>query len=367
MQYRICLIYNFAQHYRTNIFMLMDSELPIDFVFGDKYLDVKKMDYSLLRNFKKEVKNITLIRKPIYYQKGILGILKEDYSSYLMLGETICVSTWLMLFLSIFYQKKIYLWTHGWYGKESRLKSFLKRIFFSMADGVFLYGNYAKELMIKEGIKEEKLHVIYNSLDYDKQLSLRKSLKPSRIYFDKFQNYNPNLIFVGRLTEIKRLDLLLFAIQKLNSESKKFNITFVGDGEKQQSLQKLAKELGLEKFVWFYGSTYNEEELSELIYNADLCISPGNVGLTAMHSMAYGTPVITHDDFANQGPEFEAIKDGSTGTFFSNGNIDSLIESISRWFSECPDRESVRKQCYEIIDTKYNPHVQLETFKKYLT
>lgn len=344
----------------------MDKELPIDFVFGDKYLDVKKMDYSLLKNFKKEVSNKVFFKKPYYYQKGVLSLMKEDYTTFLMLGETICLSTWLMLFLSKFYKKNIYLWTHGWYGKESKLKSIIKKIYFSMAKGIFLYGEYAKDLMIAEGISKEKLHVVYNSLDYDKQLTLRKTLKPSSIYFDKFRNENPNLIFVGRLTENKRLDLLINALKNLNSEYRKYNVTLVGNGEKQESLKNLTKELGLEKHVWFYGSTYNEEELSELIYNADLCVSPGNVGLTAMHSMVYGTPVITHDDFSNQMPEFEAITNGLTGTFFSKGNLDSLVDSISCWFSQCPDRITIRNQCHVVVDTKYNPHVQIEIFKEFL-
>ena len=35
MAERICLIDNFAQHYRENIFTLMDQNMDIDFVFGD--------------------------------------------------------------------------------------------------------------------------------------------------------------------------------------------------------------------------------------------------------------------------------------------------------------------------------------------
>lgn len=53
---KLCLIYNFAQHYRTNIFTLMDQQMDIDFVFGEKYLNVKKMDYSLLKHKVTEVK-----------------------------------------------------------------------------------------------------------------------------------------------------------------------------------------------------------------------------------------------------------------------------------------------------------------------
>lgn len=53
---KICLIYNYAQQYRTDIFSLLDKEMGVDFYFGDKMADVKKMDYSLLKNFKSELK-----------------------------------------------------------------------------------------------------------------------------------------------------------------------------------------------------------------------------------------------------------------------------------------------------------------------
>ena len=45
---KLCLIYNFAQHYRTDIFQLISETFNCDFLFGDSMADVKKMDYSLL-------------------------------------------------------------------------------------------------------------------------------------------------------------------------------------------------------------------------------------------------------------------------------------------------------------------------------
>ncbi|HZL12386.1 MAG TPA: glycosyltransferase [Prolixibacteraceae bacterium] len=343
----------------------MDKELPIDFVFGDKYLDVKKMDYSLLRNFKKEVKNRVFIRKPIYYQTGVLRLLKENYTTYLMLGEIYCLSTWLMLFRLKFSRKKIYLWSHGWYGRESLIKIIIKKIFFNLADGTFLYGNYSRQLMIKKGLIESKLFVIYNSLSYDEQIEIRKKLTTSSIYQDHFKNDFHNLIFIGRLTEIKRLDLLLNAIANLKAQSINVNLTIIGDGTMKEELKICTQQLKLER-VWFYGACYNEQVLSELIYNADLCVSPGNVGLTAIHAMVFGTPVLTHNNFPFQMPEFEAIEDGVTGKFFDYGDSDSLAENIKIWFIMAPERENVRQKCYEVIDTKYNPHVQLQTFIKYL-
>lgn len=361
---KICLIYNFAQHYRANIFQLMDKEFLIDFVFGNRYLDVKKMDYSLLNNFKKEVENIKFIKNPYYYQKGVLPLIKEDYKVYLVLGEVICVSTWLLLIsLKFFKNKKIYLWSHGWYGREGNVKKILKKIFFGLSDGVFLYGNYAKNLMLEQGFKNDKLHVIYNSLSYDRQLELRKEIRKNDIYVKHFNNQSKNLIFIGRLTKEKRLDLLLNAVHSLIQQGYSFNVTFIGDGESKSDLMEKVKCKNMDNNVWFYGASYDEKELSNLIYNADLCVSPGNVGLTAIHSMMYGTPVLTHDDFRFQGPEFEAVIDKKTGCFFRRDDLNSLTETIKTWFDDCKNRDMVRDYCYRRIDEKFNPHYQLRVFK----
>jgi glycosyltransferase involved in cell wall biosynthesis len=54
----------------------------------------------------------------------------------------------------------------------------------------------------------------------------------------------------------------------------------------------MIKERKLDDFIVFYGESYNERELAPLIALADVCVSPGNVGLTAIHALTYGTPVI---------------------------------------------------------------------------
>ena len=129
----------------------------------------------------------------------------------------------------------------------------------------------------------------------------------------------------------------------------------------------MTENLGLSDRVWFYGACYDEAELSKMIYNADLCVSPGNVGLTAMHSMVFGTPVVTHNDFAHQMPEFEAIRVGETGCFFEEGNVDSLALNISIWFETHENqREEVRKACYKEIDTQWTPRFQIDVLKKHL-
>lgn len=363
---KLCLIYNFAQHYRTSIFRLIDQEYDCDFYFGDSYLNIKKMDYSILKG--KVTEGPTKHFGGWSYRTGLQKLLWKDYDAYILLGESRSLSTWLFCIRAKLFhpKKKVYFWSHGWYGKESRVERIVKKWLFKLPNGgSFLYGNYSRDLMIKEGFNSEKLYVIHNSLAYDEQVEIRKQISSSPIYKVHFENDYPNLMFVGRLTHIKKLDQVIRAMSLLKDKGQIFNMTFIGGGETQEELQKLAMELGLENNVWFYGPCYDEKELSGLIYNADLCVSPGNVGLTAMHTMVFGTPVLTHDDFPHQMPEFEAIHDGETGAFFKIDDVESLAEGISKWFAEKGDkREEVREACMKEIDENWTPQFQIDIIKQ---
>lgn len=357
---KVCLIYNFAQHYRTSIFRFIDQEFDCDFVFGDNYLDVKKVDYTLL-NRVKEVKNLDFYG--IKWQKGTLKYAFKKYDAYVVIGEPAILSVWFLMLICKLLRKPVYLWSHGWYGKETKLKTFVKKAFYHLSEGVLLYGTYAKKLMIQAGIPEKKLHVIYNSLDYESQLKQRETIKPTQLYQDHFQNANHNLIFVGRLTKVKKLDMIIDAMILAKQRGNSYNCTFVGDGEEKAYLESKVKACGLQDSVWFYGACYAEDELARMIYNADLCVSPGNVGLTAMHSLIYGCPIITHDNFPYQMPEFEAIIPNKTGAFFKFDNVESLSRAIDQWFNLQLDRDVVRQMAYREIDERWNPYTQIKTFK----
>lgn len=365
---KMCLVYNYAQLYRAPIFTEMDREWDCTWFFGKNTTDIKGMDITRLNNAT-EVEN-KRIKGAWFYQKGTCKLArKKDIDTFLLLGDPHCLSVWYIALWHKFFGRKrqrLYYWTHGWYGKEGKATKVIKKLFFKLADGVFLYGNHAKKLMIEEGFDASKLYVIHNSLDYKKQLGLRETLKESDIYSSHFGNTNRTIIFIGRLTAVKRLDMLLDAMNILKQQGRNYNLVFVGNGEKREDLEARTKHLGLDNNVWFYGACYDEAENANLIYNADLCVAPGNVGLTAMHTMVFGTPVISHDDFKWQMPEFEAIKPGETGDFFKAGDINSLAQTIDNWFVNHTDREAVRRACHKEIDTEWTPDFQMNVFRKIL-
>ena len=366
---KLCCIFNIPSLYREKIYKEIDKEYDCEWYFEEEDNDINVFDIKELHQASLLEHRRFLSR--FYQMKGLIGRLwkRNDFDAYLMIGAPMCISIWILcLLLRIFYpSKKIYFWTHGWYGKESKSEAIVKKAFLKLAHGLFLYGNYAKEQLVSKGFKSENLHVLHNSLSYDVQLTLRNSINESSVYKEHFNNDNPVIVFIGRLTPIKQLDMLLKAISKLTKAGKKFNLALIGNGSMRQSLEQSAKELEMIDKVWFYGACYDEKVNAELVYHADLCVSPGNVGLTAIHSMMFGTPVITHNNFAYQMPEFEAIRRSETGDFFEQGSIDSLALSIENWFvNKSGKRLEVRNACFKEIDEQWNPYFQMKVFKSVL-
>lgn len=365
---KLCLIFNTAPRYREAVFRAIDAEYECDWYFGRTKTDIKEMDISLLK-YVKYYKSIGNPNK-MYWKIGMLKLLiKRKYRNFFMLAEVRSITDWVFFWLAstFFKRKRIYLWTHGWYGKETGIEAKMKLWLYRHVAGTFVYGDRAKKLLIEQGIPEKKLFAIHNSLDYDKQKSLRESIDVSYIYKEHFKNGYPTIIFIGRLTRVKKLDMLIEALAKLKNQGEYYNLVFVGDGVERENLEKKTYNMHLQNNVWFYGACYDEKKNAELIYNADLCVSPGNVGLTAMHALVFGCPVITHDCFEWQMPEFEAIHAGNTGDFFKKDDVNDLTTVISRWFSNKRDyRNEVRKMCFKEIDTYWNPYYQMDVINKNL-
>ena len=125
---KLCLIYNTAPRYREAIFKAIDAEYDCIWYFGREKTDIKAMDVSVLKNVT-IVNNVFFLKRRFYWQEGVLKtVFSAKVDAYFTLGETRCVTYWLLLILvKLFHpHRKIYFWSHGWYGKESWIERRLK-------------------------------------------------------------------------------------------------------------------------------------------------------------------------------------------------------------------------------------------------
>lgn len=376
---KVAVVYHILAHYREPIFHLMsaqDSQVEYTF-FSDsvnennsvKPIDPAKADIPVSEGGIRWrfLKNYWF--KNFLWQKGLVKLsCSKEFDAIIYLGVVYSISTWISAIIARIKGKGVFMWSHGFIRDEKGFKGWLRKTFYKLADCMLLYHERAKEIMARKGFKPGNLYVIYNSLDYDIQVKIRKALDRQKIDAHRnelFKNPDfPVLLFIGRLTPQKKLFMIIEAAAILKEAGRKCNILFVGTGPEKDKLSDLAKSLGLDDCVCFYGDCYEEEKIGLLIGLSDICIAPGEVGLTCMHSLVYGTPVITHDNPDFQMPEYEAIKPGFNGEFFVKDDTQSLADSIDKWLSENKDNSQVAENCYKIIDDYYNPRYQLQVINR---
>ncbi|MDD1532486.1 MULTISPECIES: glycosyltransferase [unclassified Bradyrhizobium] len=366
---RVALIYAFFPHYRAPVMRALATSNRYDFEFWGSTTEVE--------GIKPCPSDDVVHIRPLSFRNNKRGgrisgywkpVFDRNVGALIVLGNPNLIDTWFIAIVGRIVGKKVLFWTHGWLRPEPYFKAWLRNLYFGLGQRILTYGERAKLLAMKSGFAGEKISPIYNSLDWDKARSIFEKLERQDLSTLRTELVGrsdlPLLICTARLTSLCRFDLLLEALAKLAASGKETRLLLVGDGPERSPLEAQAKRLNLS--VVFTGALYDEDRLGAMIYAADLTISPGKVGLTAVHSLMYGTPVITHDNPDAQMPEVEAIVPGESGSFFKEGDVEDLVRTISHWLNRDIDRKSVRTKCHHVIRTKYNPVTQRQLIENAL-
>jgi len=366
---KVCCVFNYNPLYRYPIFSAIADNFDCDFYFGDTvFQPLKAFDATKLKGFKHFIYAKKTGVKAFIWHSQIKDIFRKEYTHYILTGEAALLVNWLIIFYARLTGRKVFGWTHGAkdYPKNWR-RRWLMQAFYRPLSGILMYNRYNCQYMEALGCKKERLFVIHNSLDSAVQTKIYQSLAPSDIYQKHFGNSNPTLIYIGRIQRVKKVDMILEAMKLLEQQGKLVNLVVVGANVDDDSFEKRIEELKLSDRVWMYGPCFDEQTNSELIYNAAACVSPGNIGLTCIHVLSYGTPVITNDNFNTQMPEFEAVVEGKTGSFFRENNVEDLADKIAYWTSITEQqRDECRSVARQTIEQEWSVDYQIDLLKKVL-
>jgi glycosyltransferase involved in cell wall biosynthesis len=169
------------------------------------------------------------------------------------------------------------------------------------------------------------------------------------------------VIATARLTSKKRFDLLVRALGRVNRAGRRVDLLVVGDGPERGALESLAQVERVNAV--FVGACYDEPRLAALFACASVLVSPGEVGLTCMHSLGYGVPVITHGDPSRQMPEWEAIVPGVTGDLFEPDDVEDLAKKVDRWTQSPVVSQETRAACLTRIVQRYHARSQAQAIE----
>lgn len=202
------------------------------------------------------------------------------------------------------------LWGPG-YGR-SRLANRVRDGVLRRADGLLLYGTTGVADFVRRGTPRDRIFVAPNTIHVPNHRDFGGEAKSS-------------LLFVGALQKRKRLDLVIDAFAEISDALPgDTTLDIVGDQPKEGEvgrfkidvetrsvLRQQAEAAGVGERVVFHAGTQNEEDLANFFKRAHAYVSPGHVGLGALHSFAYGVPVVTRKkQYPSHGAEIENLKDG---------------------------------------------------------
>jgi len=356
---KVAVVYHYFAHYREPVIRELLRSPQHEYHF---FADTQSFNSGIkLTEIDSEFFTRTKCIKfgPMLFQWSLLKLaLSRRYKTLILLGNCKWPTMWLAAVLGRVTGKRVLFWTHGWLKYETGVQALIRNSFYKLGHGLLLYGHRAKCIGVDYGFSPERLHVIYNSLDCDLQDQTRDSLKSDTReqtraqYFPGREEY-PVLVNITRLQRHKKLDQLIHAAAALESQGQPVNVLVVGDGPDKDELERLASKLGVH--ARFTGAVYGEDELGRILISSDIAVMPGPIGLLAMHALAYGVPAISNDNYDKQMPEFESIIDGKTGGFFSEDNLDSLVQTIGDQLAIEWTHEQRMSAARELIERFYNP------------
>src|ERR1700736_4951849 len=190
--------------------------------------------------------------------------------------------------------------------------------FYGQLDSVFVNSEEYRQSWIKRGLDPTKLKIFPRGLDTE-------FFRPTRrdpIFFEKFgaPNGQVRLLYVGRVSREKDLDVLANAYRRLREENLPVQLYFVGDGPYSQALSEILPEACFTGYL-------RGEQLAAAYASADIFVFPSTTdtfGNVIIEAQASGVPVVVSD---SGGPK-ELVEDNANGLVTKSHDVEDFARAI---------------------------------------
>jgi len=204
------------------------------------------------------------------------------------------------------------------------------------ADCVIAVSHFMADLAQKIGVDNKKITMIYNAVDFFKNLPLRQ------------ESPTPILVFSGRLVPWKSQAVILKILARIKEKYPRITFEILGDGPELENLKKMAKDLGIESNVKIHGRLA-EEKTHQIFARATIFVLNTNYeGLShaVLNAMQVGVPVIT----TTVGGNAEVILDGENGLFVPYDNENTWQSAIEKLLDSPTLREKFSQNAKKTLE-----------------
>lgn len=188
--------------------------------------------------------------------------------------------------------------------------------------------------LVRRGLRRDLIEVIPNGIDIHHYTPDAEA-----------RTVSPSLVYVGRLKEYKRVDLVLEAVAALDRRGIHADFDVAGKGDRETALRSQAERLGVADRVRFHGFVSEERKL-ELLRRSWIHVltSPKEGwGISSIEAAACGTPTVASDAPGLR----ESVIDGETGLLVPHGDAEALADGLQRLITEPELRTRMGRQARE--------------------
>ncbi len=191
--------------------------------------------------------------------------------------------------------------------------------FYNQMEEVLVPSSGTREQLLSHGLPLEKMKPLPRWVDTE-QFSPDKRVE--RFWLERGLSGRTTLLYVGRVSREKGLDLLVESFCRLIDEGAELCLSVVGDGPYRGEMEQ-----ALAGYPVLFTGYLQGEELQQAYASADLFVFPSatdTFGNVVLEAQASGLPVIVSD----AGGPCELMIGGETGMVFSAGSQDELTGAI---------------------------------------
>jgi len=175
--------------------------------------------------------------------------------------------------------------------------------------------------ILRDEYKLKKVSRIYNLVSFDEVQQEGAAA---------YQHDKPYLVALGRLSEVKRLDILVEAYSK-SALQNECDLLIVGEGEERASLESQIQTLGLQDKVTLTGSQSNPFQYLKGAEFLVLSSRTEAFPMVLIESLVLSCPVVATD--CPTGPR-EIVVSCENGLLVENENVDALSAAMDRLYGD---------------------------------
>ena len=217
--------------------------------------------------------------------------------------------------------------------------------FYGQLDTVFVNSEEYKQSWIKRGFDPAKLKILPRGLDTE----LFHPGRRDSAFFEKFgaSNGELRLLYVGRISREKDLDLLADAYRRLRKEGLPVRLFVVGHGPYSEALAKSLPDA-------FFTGYLRGTELATAYASADIFVFPSTTdtfGNVILEAQASGLPVVVSD---SGGPK-ELVAHKANGLITRSHNVEDFTDAIRALVTDQTLRERMANSARDSVTDRSWP------------